>query len=48
MYDSKCHLQDCTFLTVLFTKGIQIALKNKKKRERFCCIVHKVMFDSVF
>lgn len=31
MYDSKCHLQDCTFLTVLFTKGIQIALKKKKR-----------------
>lgn len=24
MYDWKCHLQDCTFLTVLFTKGIQL------------------------
>lgn len=36
MYDWKCHLQDCTFLTVLFTKGIQ--LHWRKKRDLLYCI----------
>lgn len=36
MYDWKCHLQDCTFLTVLFTKGIQ--LHRRKKRDLLYCI----------
>lgn len=45
MYDWTCHLQDCTFLTVLFTKGILNALN---KRREICCIVYKVMFIQYF
>lgn len=36
MYDWKCHLQDCTFMTVLLTKGIQLHWRNK--RDLLYCI----------
>lgn len=40
----KCHLQDCTCLTVLFTKGIHCI----EERREICCIVYKVMFIQYF
>lgn len=38
MYDWKCHLQDCTFLTVLFTKGIQLNWRKKKEKDLLYCL----------
>lgn len=49
-------MQDCTFLTVLFTKGISNYIeksraereRGERERERFAVLYIKVMFYSVF